>query len=245
MSVLRFAAFLCLFLVGGPAAWADDSSLSLPQVAVDAVEYLNGLHAQFGTPDAAKSAAAGPVAEGSVGAGTGATVGKVNGVTCAMRGGVGVATAQAGDVGVAALMAVNAVGDVRDPATGVLIAGTREAPGSRRLIDSARAIAAGSGRFGVPSHTTIGVVATNARLTKTEATAVASLAMVGFGRALSPPHTAFDGDTLFVLSVGQAALDVTRLGILAADAVSSAIARAVRAATSLPEIPAARDLVAE
>jgi len=195
--------------------------------------------------DAAKSAAAGPVAEGSVGAGTGATVGKVNGVTCAMRGGVGVATAQAGDVGVAALMAVNAVGDVRDPATGVLIAGTREAPGSRRLIDSARAIAAGSGRFGVPSHTTIGVVATNARLTKTEATAVASLAMVGFGRALSPPHTAFDGDTLFVLSVGQAALDVTRLGILAADAVSSAIARAVRAATSLPGIPAARDLIAE
>ena len=195
--------------------------------------------------DAAKSAAAGPVAEGSVGAGTGATVGKVNGVTCAMRGGVGVATAQAGGVVVAALMAVNAVGDVRDPATGVLIAGTRESPGSRRLIDSARAIAAGAGRFGVPSHTTIGVVATNARLTKTEATAAAALAMVGFGRALSPPHTAFDGDTLFVLSVGQAALDVTRLGILAADAVSSAIARAVRAATSLPGIPAARDLVAE
>jgi len=193
--------------------------------------------------DAAKSAAAGPVAEGSVGAGTGATVGKVNGITCAMRGGLGVATAQAGDVVVAALMAVNAVGDVRDPGTGVLIAGTREAPESRRLIDSARAIAAGLGRFGVPSHTTIGVVTTNARLTKTEATAVASLAMVGFGRALSPPHTAFDGDTLFVLSTGQKVLDVTRLGVLAADAVASAIARGVRAATSLPDIPAARDLI--
>jgi len=193
--------------------------------------------------DAAKSVAAGPVAEGSVGAGTGATVGKVNGITCAMRGGLGVATAQAGDVVVAALMAVNAVGDVRDPGTGVLIAGTREAPGSRRLIDSARAIAAGSGRFGVPSHTTIGVVTTNTRLTKTEAMAVASLAMVGFGRALSPPHTAFDGDTLFVLSTGQKVLDVTRLGVLAADAVASAIARGVRAATSLPDIPAARDLI--
>jgi L-aminopeptidase/D-esterase-like protein len=192
--------------------------------------------------DAAKSAAAGPAAEGSVGAGTGATVGKVNGVACAMRGGVGIATARAGDVVVAALMAVNAVGDVRDPETGALIAGTREAPGSRRLIDSARAIAAGAGRFGGPSHTTIGVVTTNARLTKIEATTVASLAMVGFSRALSPPHTAFDGDTLFVLSVGEAAADLTRVGILAVDAVARAIARGVRAATSLPDIPAARDL---
>lgn len=193
--------------------------------------------------EAAKSAAAGPVAEGSVGAGTGATVGKVNGVACAMRGGVGVATARAGDVVVAALMAVNAVGDVRDPETGALIAGTREAPASRRLIDSARAITAGEGRFRVPSHTTIGVVTTNARLTKVEATTMATLGMVGFARALSPPHTAFDGDTLFALSVGQAVLDVTRLGVLAADAVARAIARGVRAATSLPEIPAARDFL--
>ena len=194
--------------------------------------------------DAAKSAAAGPAAEGSVGAGTGATVGKVNGVACAMRGGVGIATARVGDVVVAALMAVNAVGDVRDPETGALIAGTREAPGSRRLIDSARAIAAGAGRFGGPSHTTIGVVTTNARLTKIEATTVASLAIVGFSRALSPPHTAFDGDTLFVLSVGEAAADLTRVGILATYAVARAIARGVRAATSLPDIPAARDLIA-
>src|SRR2546428_13526035 len=106
--------------------------------------------------DAAKSAAAGPVAEGSVGAGTGATVGKVNGVTCAMRGGVGVATAQAGGVVVAALMAVNAVGDVPDPATGGLIPGTRAPPASPRLIDPPRALPPGAGRLGVPTHTPIG-----------------------------------------------------------------------------------------
>jgi L-aminopeptidase/D-esterase-like protein len=194
--------------------------------------------------DAAKSAAAGPVAEGSVGAGTGATVGKVNGVACAMRGGVGYTASQAGDIVVTALMAVNAVGDVRDPETGAVIAGTREAPDSRRLIDSARAIAAGAGRFAGPRHTTIGVVTTNARLTKIEAAKVASLAMVGFGRALSPPHTAFDGDSLFVLSVGNVLFDLTRVGVLAADAVARAIARGVRAATSLRDIPAARDLPA-
>jgi len=194
--------------------------------------------------DAAKSAAAGPVAEGSVGAGTGATVGKVNGIACAMRGGVGYTAAQAGDIVVTALMAVNAVGDVRDPETGAVIAGTRESPDSRRLIDSARAIAAGAGRFEGPRHTTIGVVTTNARLTKIEAAKVASLAMVGFGRALSPPHTAFDGDSLFVLSVGDLPFDLTRVGVLAADAVARAIARGVRAATSLRDIPAARDLAA-
>jgi len=194
--------------------------------------------------DAAKSAAAGPVAEGSVGAATGATVGKVNGIACAMRGGIGYATAQAGEVVVTALMAVNAVGDVRDPETGVVIAGTREAPSSRRLIDSARAIAAGAGRFEGPRHTTIGVVTTNARLTKTDATKAASLAIVGFGRALSPPHTAYDGDSLFVLSVGDTAVDLTRLGVLAAEAVARAIARGVRAAAPLPHIPAARDLAA-
>jgi len=193
--------------------------------------------------EAAKSAAAGPVAEGSVGAGTGATVGKVNGISCAMRGGLGVASARVGDVMVGAVMAVNAVGDVRDPDTGALVAGTRETPASRRLVDSARAIATGAGRFGPGGHTTIGVVVTTAALTKTAASRLASLAMTGFSRALSPPHTAFDGDTLFVLSVGAGVVDLTRLGLAAADVVAQGIVRGVRAATSLPEIPAARDQI--
>ena len=191
---------------------------------------------------AAAGAAAGPVAEGSVGAGTGATVGKLHGVARAMRGGIGSASLRLGEVVVGALVAVNALGDVRDPETGALVAGTRDAPGGRRLVDSARALATGDlGRF-APEHTTIGVVATNARLGKPEAAKVAALGMLGFARALSPPHTTYDGDTLFVLSVGGEPADLTRLGLAAADAVAAAIVRGVRAATSLPHLPAARDL---
>ena len=194
--------------------------------------------------EAAANASAGPVAEGNVGAGTGATVGKVHRIGQAMRGGIGSASVRLGDVTVGALVAVNAVGDVRDPETGALIAGAREAPESHRLIDSARALAGGRvlERFAAPGNTTIGVVATDARLGKAEAGKLASLAMLGFARALSPPHTAFDGDTLFALSVGDLTTDLTRLGLAAAEAVAHAIARGVRAATSLPGLPAARDL---
>jgi len=195
--------------------------------------------------EAAASAAAGPVAEGSVGAGTGASVGKVHRIARAMRGGLGTASRRLGEIVVGAVVVVNAVGDVRDPETGALIAGAREAPDSLRLVDSASALLAGGRaleRFAAPEHTTIGAVATNARLSKPEAAKLAALAMLGFARALSPPHTAFDGDTLFALSVGNLPADITRLGLAAADAVANAIVRGVRAATSLPGLPAARDL---
>ena len=195
--------------------------------------------------EAAASAAAGPVAEGNVGAGTGASVGKVHRIARAMRGGLGSASRRLGEVVVGAVVVVNAVGDVRDPETGALIAGAREAPDSLRLVDSASALLAGGRaleRFAAPEHTTIGAVATNARLSKPEAAKLASLAMLGFARALSPPHTAFDGDTLFALSVGDVPADITRLGLAAAEAVADAIVRGVRAATSLPGLPAARDL---
>jgi L-aminopeptidase/D-esterase-like protein len=192
---------------------------------------------------AAERAAATPPVEGSVGAGTGATVGKLYRIERAMRGGLGSASARAGAAVVGALVAVNAVGDVRDPDTGRLLAGARDAAHGRRLIDTARAMAAGAVLPGfAPENTTIGVVATDARLTKAEATKVAELGMTGFARALSPPHTAVDGDTLFALSVGDVRVDVTTIGLAAADAVARAIARAVLAATSLPGIPAARDL---
>ena len=192
--------------------------------------------------DAAARATTGPVTQGSVGAGTGASVGKLCGLARAMRGGIGSASVRCGSAVVGALVAVNAVGDVRDPESGALVAGTRDAPDGRRLVDSAQAIRAGVGRFAAPTATTIGVVATNARLTKPEATAVASLGMLGFARALSPPHTAFDGDALFVLSTGDVAADRTALGLAAADAVAAAIVNGVRAASSLPNLPAARDL---
>ena len=194
---------------------------------------------------AAALATPGSVEEGNVGAGTGATIGKLFGVTRAMRGGIGTASTRVDGVIVGALVAVNAVGDVRDPANGAIIAGARDRPNGRLLVDTAKALLSGQGelgRFAAPQHTTIGVVATDAKLTKPECAKLASLAMTGFARALSPPHTAFDGDTLFALSVGDTPADITRLGLAAADAVAQAIVRGVRAATSLPGLPAALDL---
>ena len=194
--------------------------------------------------EAAARAATGPVEEGSVGAGTGATVGKLFHLPRAMRGGLGTASVHVGEAVVGALVAVNAVGDVRDPESGALLAGARDEPDGRILIDSAAVLREGSGlgRFTGPGHTTIGVVATNARLDRAQAAAVASLGLLGFARALSPPHTAFDGDTLFAVSVGDLPADVTRIGLAAAEAVARAIARGVRAATSLPGLPAVCDL---
>jgi L-aminopeptidase/D-esterase-like protein len=195
---------------------------------------------------AAAAASAGAVEEGSVGAGTGASVGKLFGRARAMKGGLGTASRRAGAVRVGALVAVNAFGDVREPATGVLIAGTRDAPEGRALVDTARAL-----REGAPppafrgTHTTIGVVATDARLTKGEATRLAGLAHLGLAATLSPPHTTVDGDAVFALSTGgamAAPLDV--LGLAAADCVAEAVVRAVRAAVSLGGLPAWRDLTA-
>ncbi len=182
--------------------------------------------------------------EGSVGAGTGATVGKLYGLGRAMRGGIGGASAHVSDgVVVGALVAVNAVGDVRDPESGELIAGARDVADGNRLLDTARAMRAGARALGFRApHTTIGIIATNASLTKAQAAMVAELGMVGFARALSPPHLGTDGDTLIALSVGDKPADVPGVGLAAAEAVGHAIARAVRAATSLPSIPAVRDL---
>lgn len=189
------------------------------------------------------SAKPGPVDEGNVGAGTGATVGKLFGIARAMKGGVGTTGVKVGELVVGALVAVNALGDVRDPETGQLLAGARDSANGRKLIDSAKALRRGAPLAGfAPQHTTIGVIATNCRLTKPEATKVAQLAMLGFARALSPPHTAVDGDALFCLSMGEVRADLTTVGLAAADAVAYAIARAVKAAASLPGLPAWKDL---
>jgi len=148
-------------------------------------------------------------------------------------------------VGVAlgAVVAVNAVGDVRDPATGHLIAGARDAPGGHRLIDTAAAIAAGAPPPTFqPVNTTIGVLVTSAALGKREAARLAALAMEGFAQALSPPNLDTDGDTLFCLSVGHEAAELPALGKAAATVVARAIVNGVREATSLPDLPAVRDL---
>jgi L-aminopeptidase/D-esterase-like protein len=192
---------------------------------------------------AASAARHGPIAQGSVGAGAGATVGKLHGASHAMRGGLGCATISLAGATLGAIVAVNAVGDVRDPDTGQLIAGTRNAPDGRRLIDTAAALAAGAPAPSFqPVNTTIGVVVTGAALGKAEAARVAQLAMGGLARTLSPPHLDTDGDTLFCLSLGEKPADLAALGRAAGDVVARAIINAIRAATSLPGLPAARDL---
>lgn len=194
---------------------------------------------------AAESATAGDVAEGNVGAGTGATVGKFAGVGRAMKGGLGTASISTPDgFVVAALVAVNAGGDIIDPATGRVVAGVRTEDGKdladvRKLVRSA-----GLTPEGFPGrNTTIGVVATNATLTKAQATKIAQMAQDGLARAIWPSHTMADGDTVFALATGsRGPADVTRLGALAADVMSEAILRAVRAAKGIPGYPAVSDL---
>jgi len=225
------------------------SQTVVPHVA-GAILYDLGVGDPRARPDramgyrAAAAARPGTVEEGNVGAGTGATVGKLGGVARATKGGLGCAVAELdGGVHLGAIMAVNAVGDVRDPETGRLIAGARDAADGRRLIDTAAALAAGAPVPAFrPVNTTIGLVATTAALDKAEAARVARLAMEGFTRALSPPHLATDGDALFCLSVGSAPAPVETLGRALADLVARAIVRAVRAATTAAGLPAARDL---
>ncbi len=193
---------------------------------------------------AAGGATEGPVASGSVGAGAGATVGKLAGMGRAMKGGVGSASITLpGGLVVAALVAVNAVGDVIDPATGQVVAGVRSEDGST-LADARRLLRAGfrsSGSAG--RNTTIGVVATNARLTKAEVTRVALMAQDGYARAIYPVHTPGDGDTTFSLATGTLAdgarASAGQVGALAADVVAAAILDAVRSATPLPGLPTA------
>lgn len=193
---------------------------------------------------AASAASDAPVAEGNVGAGAGATVGKLLGRERGMKGGLGTAAVRLpGGLVVAAMVAVNALGDVVDPGTGQIVAGARGADGSfadaRRLLREGRRGAAAPG-----GQTTLGVVATNATLTKTQATKVAQMAHDGFARAIVPSHTPADGDTIFSLATGTHAgeADVLLIGALAADVTAEAIVRAVKAASSLPQWPAARDL---
>lgn len=191
-------------------------------------------------PDAAMGYAAcqaagdGPVAEGRVGVGTGCTVGKVLGAGSASPSGVGTASVDlGGGLVVGSLVAVNAFGDVVDPRTGQILAGVRTRNGG----GWADALATMKGlvgktvlRFAGRGHTVIGVVATNARLTKEGANKVAQMAHDGLARAVRPAHTMFDGDTLFALATGEKRGDVNLVGAYAAEAVAEAIVRAVRAA---------------
>jgi len=184
------------------------------------------------------------VTEGSVGAGTGATVGKLFGVEQATKGGVGFESlAIAGGIVVQALAVVNAFGDVLDPASGKVLAGARAAPDSSQFVGTSEQMFKGRSRrsFG-GTNTTLVVVMTNAALTKLRATKVAEMAHDGLARAIRPVHTRFDGDLVFALSLGQKRADLNALGTAAAEVTARAIVRAVLTAKGLGGVPAAREL---
>jgi len=219
-----------------PAAILFDLALGDPAIRPDATSGY----------EAARAATGGPVAEGCVGAGTGATVGKLFGAGSAMKSGLGTASLRLpGGAVVAALVAVNAVGDVVDPGTGRLLAGLRT-PDGKALRGTTQALLDGHlpGQPLGGQNTTIGVVATNVALTKAEATKVAQMAHDGLARAIRPVHTPWDGDTLFAISAGVVKIDQPALvvGVLAAEAVAKAVVRAALTATGLPGLPAASDL---
>ncbi len=203
---------------------------------------------------ATRAAAAGPVAQGTVGAGTGATVGKLGGAALAVKGGVGCASAAFPDgYVVGALVVVNAVGDVHDPASGRIIAGAR-APSGHGWLAEISAGASPPGPFGRPfpgANTTLAVVATDAPFDKAELAKLASMAHDGLALSIRPAHSPFDGDTVFAISTARAGAPfapevATRtLALAGAEAVRTlarAVVKAVESATGLHGVPAQRDV---
>ena len=188
-------------------------------------------------------------AEGNVGAGTGAVVGKIFGIERAMKGGIGNASVTVEGVTVGALVACNAVGDVLDPDTAQVVAGARSRNG-KSLLDSRRALLRGEAPKPLlaGTNTSIGVIATDAVITKAQASRLATMAHDGLARSINPVHTMSDGDTLFALGTGRAgrSLGMMTLGTMAAEATAMAVLRAVRAAQGITtgklHLPAASDL---
>jgi L-aminopeptidase/D-esterase-like protein len=197
---------------------------------------------------ACQSANDGPVAEGSVGAGTGATVGKLLSPKFATKGGLGTASIKIGKGIVAgAIVAVNAFGDVVDPDTGTILAGTRKPVGGG-FVNTAKQMQGGLGQTILGfANTTLAVVATDAYLTKAEANKVAQMAHDGLARTIRPVHTMLDGDTVFALATGARpkkgkGADPSVVGTAAAEVLAQAVVRAAQQAESLGGVPAARDL---
>lgn len=181
--------------------------------------------------------------EGSVGAGTGATVGKFFGVEHAMKGGLGSYCIRTGNLMVGAVVAVNCLGDVIDPNSGVTLAGAYNENPFSFMVTEEGMIEYGTKKTNVFSgNTTIGAVITNAALTKTQANKAASMAHNGYARTIRPAHTMYDGDTVFVLATGSVEADTSVVGLLAARVMEQAVINAVTNATSLFGFKAYSDL---
>ncbi|MEP6825818.1 MAG: P1 family peptidase [Ramlibacter sp.] len=198
---------------------------------------------------ACAAASRGAPAEGNVGAGAGAVIGKIFGADRAMKGGIGTASITVGGITMGALVACNALGDVVDPDTGAVIAGART-PDGRRLLDSRRALLRGvpHKRLVAAANTSIGVIATDAVITKAQAARLATVGHDGFARSINPAHTMFDGDALFALGTGVStkAADMMLLATMAAEVVALAVVRAAWAARAVADgalhLPAAGDI---
>jgi L-aminopeptidase/D-esterase-like protein len=197
---------------------------------------------------AAISASSAAPAEGNVGAGAGASVGKIFGLKSAMKTGIGTASMSVGGLLVGAIVAVNAFGDVIDPKTGLVLAGARSnhsgslKPGQEGYFgDTLEIMKAFINRpvlgFSARASTVIGVVATNANLTKPEATKVAQMAQDGVARTIRPAHTMWDGDAIFALATGENKTDPSTVGALAAEVVAQAIVRGAQKATPAGGLP--------
>ena len=221
-----------------PAAILFDLNVGRPEVRPDAeMGYRAVLAASKEIPE-----------EGNVGAGTGASIGKILGPKTAMKAGLGTASMEANGVVVGAIVAVNAWGDVVDPKSGEIVAGARSTKlGPLKLgqdgyfADTLEMMKSFLGRTVVgvatKANTVIGVVATNAKLTQAEATKVAQMAQDGLARTIRPAHTMLDGDTIFALATGAKKADVSTVGAFAAEVMAGAILRAVRNAASAGGLP--------
>ena len=192
---------------------------------------------------ACQNAGVRPLEEGSVGAGTGCTVGKTLGKTHAMKGGIGTCAFRQGDLMVGAVIAVNCVGDICDRESGKILAGVLQdghpfPGGSEEIIVSSYQSTADF----FSGNTVIGCVITNAKLEKAQAKKLASVSHNGIARAVRPAHSVFDGDTLFTLCSGEVAANFDAVGILSAYAVEQAILQAVKKATSLGGYPSYQDV---
>ncbi|RPH46113.1 MAG: peptidase S58 family protein [Burkholderiales bacterium] len=250
---------------GGVVAWLEAQGIGLPvgpaRVPIVPAAILFDLWVGDASirPDAragrlaCEAASEAPPAEGSVGAGAGATVGKLWGIERAMKGGVGTASLRIGGATVGALIVVNAIGDVVDPSTGRPIAGARSEDG-RRLVGTTASLIAGDlpPRLSPGMATTIGCVATDLELTKAQCRKLAQCAHDGLARSIDPVHTAFDGDTLFALATGRSRARVhpVALGAAIAAVTATAVLRAVRAAEGLsgpglPTLPSLREFERE
>lgn len=180
---------------------------------------------------------------GNIGAGTGATVGKILGPEHSMKGGIGSFAVQVGDLKVGAVIAVNCLGDIIDPSTGKIIAGALKDNGESFVNTEKVMLERYNEKKNLFSgNTTIGVVATNGKFTKSEMNKVASMAHNGYARTMRPAHSIFDGDTIFTMSTGKVEADINVFGFLAAEVVEKAILKAVKSAKSIPGHKAYSDL---